>query len=127
MYQVGNLTNLNKTQLLNMKKHSKTIIIIGSLIGLFFIIKSRRVSQSTFDFMVQHKKYEILGVCSNRLRAKLKDSNLKFDNISSDNKEFYNYILSVNGDDLCSNPTKLNQVVTDHYKKFFKEEWNFIF
>jgi len=91
-----------------MKKNSKTIIIIGLLIGLFFIVKSRRVSQSTFDLMVLMEKNQILEVCNNRLKAKQKDSNISFNNISYDNKEFYNFILSRIGDDLCSNPIKLN-------------------
>jgi hypothetical protein len=110
-----------------MKKYSKLIIIIGLLIGLFFLIKSRRVSQSTFDLMVLIEKTEILEVCNNRLNAKQKDPNISFRNVSYDNKEFYNYILSKNGEELCSNPDKLNQVVIDHYKNFFREEWKFIY
>lgn len=110
-----------------MKKYSKLIIIIGLLICLFFLIKSRRVSQSTFDLMVLIEKTEILEVCNNRLNAKQKDPNISFRNVSYDNKEFYNYILSKNGEELCSNPDKLNQVVIDHYKNFFREEWKFIY
>lgn len=110
-----------------MKKYSKLIITIGLLIGLFFLIKSRRVSQSTFDLMVLMEKNEILEVCNNRLKAKQRDPNISFKNIIYDNKEFYNYILSKNGDDLCSNPDELNEVVIKHYKDFFKKEWKFVY
>lgn len=76
--------------------------------------------------MVLMEKTEILEVCNNRLKAEQKDPNISFKNVSYDNKEFYNYILSKNGDDLCSNPDKLNEVVIEHYKDFFKKEWKFI-
>ncbi|EAQ48821.1 hypothetical protein [Leeuwenhoekiella blandensis] len=108
-------------------KNKKLLIIAILLIGIFFLVKSRRVSQSTFDLMVLMEQTEILEVCNNRLIAKQKDPNISFENVSYDNKEFYNYILSKNGDDLCSNTKKLNEVVTEHYKEFFKKEWKFVY
>lgn len=91
-------------------KNKKRLIIAILLISVFFLVKSRRVPQSTFDLMVLMEKTEILEVCNNRLKA-------------NDNKEFYNYILSKNGGDLCSNTDKLNEVVIEFYKK----EWKFIY
>jgi len=108
-------------------KNKKLLIIAILLIGIFFLVKSRRVSQSTFDLMVLLEKTEILEVCNNRLKAKQKDPNISFKNVSYENKEFYNYILSKKGDDLCSNYEKLNEVVIGHYKDFFKKEWKFIY
>lgn len=55
-------------------KNKKLLIITILLIGIFFLIKSRRISQSTFDLMVSMKKTEILEVCNNRLKAEQKDS-----------------------------------------------------
>lgn len=108
-------------------KNKKLLIIGILLIGVFFLVKSRRVSQSTFDLMVLMEKSEILKVCNNRLKAKQKDPNISFKNVSYENKEFYNYILSRNGEDLCSDTNKLNEVVIEHYKEFFKKEWKFIY
>lgn len=108
-------------------KNKKLLIIAILLIGIFFLVKSRRVSQSTFDLMVLMEQTEILEVCNNRLKAKQKDPNISFKNVSYDNKEFYNYILSKNGDDLCSNTDKLNEVVMEHYEDFFKKEWKFVY
>ena len=92
--------------------------------NLDYTIKIAR--NKLFQNISEHKKTKItlsLEVCNNRLNAKQKDPNISFRNVSYDNKEFYNYILSKNGEELCSNPDKLNQVVIDHYKNFFREEW----
>ena len=108
-------------------KNKKLLIITILLIGTFFLVKSRSVSQSTFDLLVLTRETEIIRVCNNRFAAKLKDPNISFIAVSPDNKEFYNYILFINGDDLCSNSDKLHEVVTEYYKEFFKKEGKFIF
>jgi len=109
-----------------MKKYIKSSIIIGIIVALFFLIKSRRVSQSTFDLMVLVAQNEVLETCNNRLKAKQNDNNISFDNLNYGDK-YYNYYLSKYGNSICSNSEKLKNITIEHNKKFFREQWKFIY
>jgi hypothetical protein len=109
-----------------MKKYKKPIILVIVIVSAFFIVKSRRVSQSTFDLMVTINQVEVLEVCNNRLSAKQKNSNINFKNVSYNDELYYNYIISKYGDEICNDPNNLKKVVVDYYKEYFRKQWKFI-
>ena len=109
-----------------MRKYKKPIIIVIILTSIFFIVKSRRISQSDFDLLVLLEQNEIMEVCNNQLTAMQKNPNINFDDVEYDNSKYYNYNVSKYGLEICSDTERIKKIAEDKWKDYLKREWKFV-
>ena len=77
--------------------------------------------------MVLTEQVEVLEACKNRYEARQKDKSISFEDISYNDKLFYNYHIAKNGEDICSDHEKLKKMLTKYYKDYYRKEWKFIY
>lgn len=108
------------------KKYIQYFVFSVVAVGLLVLIYSRRVSKSTFDLMVAINQAEVLEICNNRLYTKKQNPQINFDNVSYNDSQYYHHIISKYGNDICKDPYGLEQILVEHYKLYYKNQWKFI-
>lgn len=102
-----------------MKKNVKIALYIIAIVSLLLVIKSRIVSQSTFDLMVLMDTNEVLESCKKRLEAQGQNIN----NIDRED----NYYIKMYGENICLQPEKLKQIIEEDQKSRLKDNWLILF
>lgn len=106
------------------KNYSRNILIFCIAIGILFLIKSRWVSKSIFDFMVTSDIIEIKKECMN-LRE---DEILEKNNTKIKNYQFDNYYISTNGVKICNySDSEIKILVEERHRKLLRENWEFVY
>lgn len=85
------------------------------------------MSKADFDLLVLIEQTEIMEVCNNRLKALQKNPIISFDNVESDDKLYYNYNLSKNGNEICSDKVRIKQIAEDKWRDYLKRKWKFVY
>lgn len=106
------------------KKHLKISILIVLTTTILLIIKSRRVSQANFDFMVQIEYNNTLEIC---LKSKKQETQILLNKISKDSIVNYDYQLNKYGFYSCYEHEKLMNEIKTYYRKWYHKQWKFIY
>ncbi|WP_298767700.1 hypothetical protein [uncultured Polaribacter sp.] len=100
-----------------MKKYKTLILLILITIGLFFLIKSRRIDKKTHNIMVLSNKNRIYQSCIKLTEFKMGKSKEKP----------YEYFSGVHIRKLCDDKEKMDSIVQEHMKEYYRDNWLFVY
>lgn len=103
---------------MNLKKF---LILIGLLIGIGFLINTRRVKSDDFNLMVLIYTTEVYENCIERRKLKITDRLNHTDSL-------YNYYVDYKYKDICKlSVDSIQEIMKKHLIESFKDDWKFVF
>jgi hypothetical protein len=98
-------------------KNKKLLTIAILLIGIFFLVKSRRVDKTTFNIMVLSTANDITEKC-------IEYNNYRLGKIKEEPSLYYRGLDLV---ELCNDENKRRKVAEEEMREFFKSQWKFVY
>jgi hypothetical protein len=95
-----------------MKNKRKILLVIFLSFLVFYTVKKNSISESRFNLLVLEEMNDIIKDYYNKLEAN--DGGKVFET-----KYLYNYYTSRYSEEICTDKTKLKNVITENLKKEF--------
>ena len=100
-----------------MKNYKNFIIITVIILITFFTVRSRRIHQSTFNFLVLDEQTEILKSCIALSEYEM--------GRRKDKPEVY--FLGFHIKELCKDHEKMKKIIEEKRRKYYRENWLFVY
>lgn len=98
-------------------KSKKLLIIAIVLIGIFFLIKSRRVDKTTYDIMVSSNNSKITEKC-------IEYYNYRLGKIKEKPSLYYKEHDLI---ELCKDENKRRKIAEEEIREYFRSQWEFVY
>lgn len=98
-------------------KNKKILIIAILLIGVFFLVKSRRVDKTTFNIMVLSTANDIAEKC-------IEYNDYRLGKIKEKPSLYYRGLDLL---ELCNDENKRMRIAEEEMRKFFRSQWEFVY